>query len=270
MKWFIKDPFNIPMVLGVISLIFAWALNAGHIQLPSPNNSYSFQAEFEAELERMAQEGDPASLLFLALQEHKPRFYRAFMQEFDTSLRQAMRRPDASQTFLEQAAYDFMKHNGYRLFDVVFDHPFKLSDSHMNRLLDWQIKRLEEIQPESSKLCVAFAHDEMRKVQNSVSVSPELQAQMFRLMREVLEAAPPATVKAANQHELAAWVDHVASPRYAILDVYDAETASDYDTLKACQASIHLLKRLQTEPAPERAKLYRGVYFQDMLAHYQG
>lgn len=208
---------------------------------------------FDAEVQRLADEGDMYGEIFLALEDRRPELYVEFRKV-------ALRAYSAGRTPRE-AGYLA----GLRLREKLLGEMLQLSrvasDEDVREIIAVMIETLEHLNEESPADCVRLIEgEELKTVKDFPS---ELRKRETRLIVDLLTAPTSvANRRAASQKEVLNWTANVATLEPSVKQMMAqlaVEKRGKNADAQICEGTITLYKRLSYKKGESRGTLLRGM-----------
>jgi len=211
-------------------------------------------AMFDAEVQRLADEGDMYGEIFLVLKERRPRVYGKFR---NIAVREYSRgRP------VREASYVA----GMQMREAFLDEILMLSrgasDDNVKDMIDVIIMTYEHLNAEDSVDCVrsidGLPPEKVEKYPN------ELRKREMQLIVDLLSAPKEmANRRAASDREVVNWMVNLSSSEPSVAEMFKLMNAEKEprgkDATAVCDGMITVYKRLSYKTAEDRGTLFRGM-----------
>jgi len=209
---------------------------------------------FDAEVQRLVDEGDMYGEIFLVLKERRPRVYGGFR---NIAVREFSRgRPAREASFVA----------GMQMREVFIDEILKLSrgasDENVKEMISVIIATYEHLNSEDPADC-ARTIDGLppEKVKE---YPPELRKREMQLVMDLLNSPKEmANRRVASEQEVVNWMINMSSLEPTVLEMLpileNTEDRGGEQNEKICNGMITVYKRLSYKSAESRGTLFRGM-----------
>lgn len=211
-------------------------------------------AMFDAEVQRLADDGDMYGEIFLVLKDQRPRVYGKFR---NIALREFGRgRPAREASYVA----------GLQMREVFLDEILLLSrsasDDNVKDMIDVIIMTYEHLNAENSGDCVRSI--EGLPPEKVEKYPADLRKREMQLVVDLLSAPKElANRRAASDQEVVNWMVNLSSSEPAVADMFtlmnEKEKLRDKDAAAVCDGMITVYKRLSYKTAEDRGTLFRGM-----------
>ncbi|MEM6652847.1 MAG: hypothetical protein AAGA72_02535 [Pseudomonadota bacterium] len=208
---------------------------------------------FDAEVQRLVDEGDKYGEVFIALKDRRPKLYSDF-------------RAIALEEFVRgRSARDAGYVAGMRMRSIFIDEILSLSrgasDEHVKDMIDVMIATYEHLNTEDPADCVR--NIDGLPLQKVTDFPYDLRQRETQLIIDLLNAPQTlANRRAASEKEVTNWMLNVSTlePEVAeMLDLMAQEERGGETDAKICTGMITLYKRLSYKRDASRGTLFRGM-----------
>lgn len=208
---------------------------------------------FDAEVQRLADDGDMYGEIFLALQDRRPELY--------TEFRKTALRAYASGRTVRESGYLAGLRMREKLLNELLQLSRVASDEHVREIIGVMIDTYEHLNEKSQADCVRLIEGEPLK---TVKEFPsELRKRETRLIVDLLTAPKSvANRRAASQKEVLNWTMNVATLEPSVKQMMNQVSAvkrGKKANEQICEGTITLYKRLSYKKGETRGTLFRGM-----------
>ena len=231
----------------------AVCLSVGMIGLAACGSEPVDVAAFDAEVQRLADEGDMYGQIFVVLEERRPELYGTF--------RKIALREYANGRTPREAGYLAGLKIREKLMTELLQLSRVASDENVREIIGIMIDTYEHLNEENPEDCVRLIEGLPLK---SVKEFPsELRKRETRLIIDLLSA--PKTVanrRAASEKEVLNWTMNVATLEPSVqqmMNLVGTEERSKQANAEICEGTITLYKRLSYKKGESRGTLLRGM-----------
>ena len=238
--------------MGVHAWIKAGILALGIVGLSACGQAVDRTVEMEAELTRLAEEGDISGRLFLSLKEHHPQLYADFLAAANEEMKK-FQSP-------ERAGYKAGERMRAQFIQTLSEDISQSSDENVSDMIAIAVRTYRTLGDADPQEC--FRNVKGLPPKNVALFTEELMEQEFELMIKVFEDGRASGVRAANQAEINAWIMPIATTQPDIihgLGLMEKARVSDAEAKQVCDSMIGLMGNLQRKPVARRALLFRGM-----------
>lgn len=209
-------------------------------------------AMFDAEVQRLADDGDMYGEIFLVLKDTRPALYNDFrtiaVREFSRG------RPT------REASYVAGMQMREKFLSEILQLSRVASDENIKEMIDVTIATYEHLNEENPKDCVRSIEGEA--IENMDKYPPILRKREMQLIVDLLKSPKQmANRRAASQKEVLNWMVNLASTDPEIAEMFKLmeveKRRGGNETI--CNGMITVYKRLSYKPADKRGPLFRGM-----------
>jgi len=210
-------------------------------------------AVFDAEVQRLADEGDMYGEIFLVLKDSRPALYNEFrtiaVREFGRG------RPT------REASYVAGMQMREKFLSEILQLSRVASDEHAKQIIDVTMATLTHLNEENTADCVRSI--EGLPPEKVDKYPPELRKQEMQLITDLL-GAPKTTAqrRAASEKEVLNWMVNLASTDEDISEMFrlmEVQKRTGKQNKAVCEGMITVYKRLSYKTAEKRGTLFRGM-----------
>ena len=211
-------------------------------------------AMFDAEVQRLADDGDMYGEIFLVLKERRPQVYGKFR---NIAVREFSRgRP------VREASYVA----GLQMREVFLDEIMHLSrsasDDNVKEMIDVIITTYEHLNAEDPADCVRSI--EGLPPEKVEKYPAELRKRELQLVVDLLDSPKAmANRRAASDKEVVNWMVNMSSSEPAVAEMFQLmegdQKRRGKENEKICNGMITVYKRLSYKSAEDRGTLFRGM-----------
>nr|WP_070958708.1 hypothetical protein [Hyphomonas sp. Mor2] len=211
-------------------------------------------AMFDAEVQRLADEGDMYGEIFLVLKERRPSLYGKFRNIAVTEFSRG--RPVRESSFVA----------GMQMREVFLTEIMHLSrsasDDNVKEMIDVIITTYEHLKSEDPADCVRSI--EGLPPEKVEEYPPLLRKREMQLVVDLLNAPKGmANRRAASEKEVVNWMINMSASEPGVAEMFklmeQEKKLNGKDNETVCDGMITVYKRLSYKPANDRGTLFRGM-----------
>lgn len=211
-------------------------------------------AMFDAEVQRLVDEGDMYGEIFLVLKERRPKLYNDFrtiaVREFNRG------RPAREASYVA----------GMQMREIFLTEIMHLSrsasDDHVKEMIAVIIDTYEHLNEQDPSDCVRTI--EGLSPEKVDKYPPELRKRETKLVIDLLkDPKVVANRRAASEKEVLNWMVNLSTLEPSVVDMFKLmegdKKRGKKENKKICDGMITVYKRLSYKPAENRGTLFRGM-----------
>ena len=211
-------------------------------------------AVFDAEVQRLVDDGDMYGQVFMALKDNRPTLYADFRK---VALKEYGRGRTA-----REAGFLASKRMREKFLTEVIQMSRSASDEQVKDILSVLIDTLSHLNEEDPKICVSSIKGE--QLEKAPDVPSEIRKRETQLIVDLLEAPKTAANRrAASLNEVTNWMVNLSSLEPSVARMMEL-VSLDRDLKKGesgelCEGMITAYKRLSYKTPDKRGALFRGM-----------
>lgn len=266
MRWTLKDPLNIAIVIGAIVYIVVWGGERGHWPMPFlPHPTNASQIVDEA-LDELIAEGGRQVEFIEALRDHRPSDYRAFKNDFIAHMSQFASDPEMTEERAIKIGIEYTAANTEFFEELVWGPMLNISDTQLSKRIEIERDAFEFFQSNDVSACAdAIASSGAAWTSSTRTPPKQILDRWESHVINVLESPKIKSVSVATDQEIKAWRSDQPEKFFNAIRAHLARPSSVFEQRVLCNTTVDLYRALSSLEDQRGAYFYRGIVFHPSL-----